>query len=102
MWLRPASTPGILGLPVSSSRGASSSSPQRSVCWQACNAVEIARIVRLGEPVAHQIDESSGFEFQPALQFSIPLHILTQGTKDQPRIEHALLGIAIQFEETPQ
>lgn len=29
-------------------------------------------------------------------------YILTQGATDQPRIEHALLGIVIQFEETPQ
>ena len=30
------------------------------------------------------------------------IYILTQGATDQPRIEHALLGIAIQLEETPQ
>jgi hypothetical protein len=29
-------------------------------------------------------------------------YILTQGAMDQPRIEHALSGIAIRFEETPQ
>jgi len=29
-------------------------------------------------------------------------YILTQGATDQPRIEHALSGIAIRFEETPQ
>jgi hypothetical protein len=29
-------------------------------------------------------------------------YILTQGSMDQPRIEHALSGIAIRFEETPQ
>ena len=28
-------------------------------------------------------------------------YILTQGATDQPRIEHALSGIAIRFEETP-
>jgi len=29
-------------------------------------------------------------------------YILTQGATDQPRIEHALSGVAIRFEETPQ
>ena len=29
-------------------------------------------------------------------------YLLTQGATDQPRIEHALSGIAIRFEETPQ
>ena len=29
-------------------------------------------------------------------------YILTQGATNQPRIEHALSGIAIRFEETPQ
>lgn len=29
-------------------------------------------------------------------------YIMTQGATDQPRIEHILSGIAIQFEETPQ
>lgn len=28
-------------------------------------------------------------------------YILTQGAMDQPRIEHALSGITIRFEETP-
>jgi len=29
-------------------------------------------------------------------------YLLTQGATDQPRIEHALSGVAIRFEETPQ
>jgi len=34
--------------------------------------------------------------------FSSNPYILTQGATDQPRIEHALSGVAIRFEEAPQ
>ena len=102
MWLRPASSPGILGLPVRSSRRRFIRVSAALGLLAGLHRSRNCRIVRLSEPTDHQIDESPGFEFQPAHQFSIPLHILTNGTTDQPRIEHALLGLAIQFEETPQ
>ena len=57
--------------------------------------------VRLSEPADTKLTRIPGSSPSRLTSFQYP-YILTQGTTDQPRIEHALLDIAIQFEETPQ
>jgi len=52
-------------------------------------------------PLITKLTRVPGSSSSRLTSFQYP-YILTQGTTDQPRIEHALLGIAIQFEETPQ
>jgi len=73
-WLRPASSSASLVFLWSPAGGASSASPQRWACWRACNAVEIARIVRLSEPADHLIDESPGFESHGSPVFNTPTY----------------------------